>query len=343
MNTPLSIPKPDKASMLSALNVLYDPSDVIELRAFHKGKKQTDAGYFACDHWPDLVDAAASLNSTGAAIYVNLNPIDPQLISRYCNRVERFASATATDANVTRRRWLLIDFDPVRPKDTSATTEQLTAAHERARACNAYLKGEGWPAPVAGESGNGWHLLYPLDLPNDTESRDLVKGALAGLAGRFDDAVVTVDQAVFNAGRITKLYGTVATKGDHTPVAPWRLSKLKSTPKRDAVVTAEQLRALNPPIVSKALPPFTSNQNQREVFDLAGFLTRLGIGYTQDAHEGAERYKLDHCPFNQEHGKGEAAVFRQASGALGFKCQHNSCADKHWQDVRALVDGSRES
>jgi uncharacterized protein DUF3987 len=27
---------------------------------------------------------------------------------------------------------------------------------------------------------------------------------------------------------------------------------------------------------------------------------------------------------------------------LGFRCQHNSCADKKWHDVRALVDGPRE-
>jgi hypothetical protein len=78
-------------------------------------------------------------------------------------------------------------------------------------------------------------------------------------------------------------------------------------------------------------------------FDLPAFLMRLGIAYAQDMHEGAERYKLEHCPFNPEHGKGEAAIFRQPDGRLGFKCQHESCLDKHWQDVRALVDGPREA
>ena len=133
---------------------------------------------------------------------------------------------------MNRRRWLLLDFDPARPKETSATEEQLKAAHERARTCAKHLKDAGWPDPLAGQSGNGWHLLYPLDMPNDDESRDLVKGVLAGLAERFDNGLILVDQAVFNAARITKLYGTVATKGDHTQVTPWRLSYLKSTPKR---------------------------------------------------------------------------------------------------------------
>jgi hypothetical protein len=75
---------------------------------------------------------------------------------------------------------------------------------------------------------------------------------------------------------------------------------------------------------------------------LPAFLLRLGIAYDQDMHEGAARYKLEHCPFNPEHGRGEAAIFEQPGGRLGFKCQHSSCADKHWQDVRALVDGPRE-
>nr|VFJ48120.1 MAG: hypothetical protein BECKFM1743A_GA0114220_1005515 [Candidatus Kentron sp. FM]VFJ48795.1 MAG: hypothetical protein BECKFM1743C_GA0114222_1006315 [Candidatus Kentron sp. FM]VFK20793.1 MAG: hypothetical protein BECKFM1743B_GA0114221_107312 [Candidatus Kentron sp. FM] len=67
------------------------------------------------------------------------------------------------------------------------------------------MNAEDWPEPLVAESGNGCHLLYPFDLPNDAESRDLVKGALAGLAQRFDTETATVDQAVFNAGHITKL------------------------------------------------------------------------------------------------------------------------------------------
>jgi hypothetical protein len=97
------------------------PEDVIELRAFHKGKKRVDAGYFDGEHREDLVNAAATLNASSAAVYVTLNRIDPQLLGRCCNRVEPFASATVTDANVIHRRWLMLDFDPVRPKDTSAT------------------------------------------------------------------------------------------------------------------------------------------------------------------------------------------------------------------------------
>jgi len=196
----------------------------------------------------------------------------------------------------------------------------------------------GWPAPLVAESGNGMHLLYAIDLPNDDEATALVKAVLIALGERFDDAQTKVDRAVFNAARICKLYGTLANKGDNTTMAPWRLSKLLQTPAR-AVVTPEQLQSLIPAVanVTTAAPPM----RQSDGFNLEDFLTRHGLAYTADRHDGSERFKLAACPFNAEHGNGEAAIFRKASGALGFKCQHDSCSGKAWRDVRDLLDGPR--
>lgn len=334
---------PDTAAMLQALNVLFEPTDIIELRAFQKGRKRTDAGYFDGEHREELAQHAARLNNNGAAVYITLNSIDPQLLGRYCNRIQEYADATVTDANVTRRRWLLIDLDPKRPKNTAATDEQLSKAKALASEIYAYLRDDmGWPSPIVAESGNGFHLLYPLDMANDDAARELIKGALIGLAAMFDTDDVQIDTTVFNAARICKLYGTVATKGDHTPAAPWRLSQLVKVPPRDAVVTAEQLQALHiatPPVqpLTHASQPYTGR------FTLSDFLARLAIPYEHDRHDGRDRYKLEHCPFNAEHGKGEAAIFQNSDGKLGFKCQHNSCAGYGWQDVRALLDGPKES
>ncbi len=225
---------------------MFAPDEVIELRSFAKGRKRTDAGYFDGEHRQEAAEHAVRLNQCGGAVYVTLNPIDPQLLARYCKRIESGAAATTTDAQVARRRWLLLDFDPTRPTDTSATDAQLDASKAVAETCRQVLHDAAWPDPLQAESGNGFPLLYPLDLPNNTESPALVKGILVGLAARFDTDQVAVDQSVFNAGRIVKLYGTVATKGDNTPIAPWRLSQLVTTPKRGAVVTGDQLRAWLP-------------------------------------------------------------------------------------------------
>jgi len=48
-------------------------------------------------------------------------------------------------------------------------------------------------------------------------------------------------------------------------------------------------------------------------------------------------FELDVCPFNPEHVGGSAVVLQQASGALGFKCHHNSCAGHHWQDAKRAI------
>lgn len=236
---------PDREQIRRALQVLHEPNAVIELRALHsKGRKRTDAGYFDGEHREALVEAAAKLNEHGAAVYVTLNRLDSQLLARHANRVQEFAQATATDTNVTQRCWFLVDIDPQRPKDTSSTPEQLEAAMDRARKVYGYLAEQGWPSPIVAESGNGAHLLYRIDLPNDEPSRDLVKGCLEALAAKFDDDVVKIDRSVFNAARIVKLHGTVANKGDNVPGAPWRLSKLRNVPEELEMVSAGALRAL---------------------------------------------------------------------------------------------------
>jgi hypothetical protein len=325
--------------------VLYDPADVVELRAIStNGRKRTDSGYFDADHRDDLADYAMGLSESGAAVYTTLNAVNPQLLSRYSNRLEVNASSTTTDKDVTRRRQLLIDLDPVRPSGTSATDAQLEAARIKACEIYTYLESIGWPAPATALSGNGYHLLYAIDLPNDDASTALVKAVLLALADRFDDAHTKVDRAVFNAGRITKLYGTVANKGDHTATAPWRRSCLMDTPAR-VVVKVAQLAMVQPP--ARAATPDTrpatvADTSTAGSFNLEDFFGRHSIAYTTDLHDGRERFKLARCPFNPEHVNGEAAVFRPPSGPLGFKCQHDSCSDNHWKQVRELLDGPQQ-
>jgi hypothetical protein len=92
------------------------------------------------------------------------------------------------------------------------------------------LRDQGWPEPVVGDSGNGYHLLYRIDLPNDRGSLELVKGVLEALAFKFSDEAVEVDTTTCNAARIWKLYGTTARKGDDAGDRPHRRSRLLKVP-----------------------------------------------------------------------------------------------------------------
>jgi hypothetical protein len=94
------------------------------------------------------------------------------------------------------------------------------------------------------DSGNGYHLLYRIDLLNDPAATTLVKNGLVTLAQRFDNQLVKVDESVYNAARIVKAYGSLAAKGKPTQERPHRISKLLRVPKTVIPVTLEQLQAL---------------------------------------------------------------------------------------------------
>ena len=149
---------------------------------------------------------------------MTMNPCNPALLGRADNEVIEVGpkrSPLTSDADIERRRWIMVDFDPKRPAKVSATDEEVFAALARAREGKAYLKLR-WGADIPlATSGNGAHLLIPVDLLNDQESRVLVEGLLKALSFRFSDDRIEVDESTFNAARITKPYGVMARKGSN--------------------------------------------------------------------------------------------------------------------------------
>ena len=69
---------------------------------------------------------------------------------------------------------------PERPAGISATEAEHAAALLLAQTVRRFLQEAGWPDPVLADSGNGGHLVYRIDLPNDAASTALVKRCLDG-------------------------------------------------------------------------------------------------------------------------------------------------------------------
>jgi hypothetical protein len=212
--------------ILRAVQILRQPGEVAEIRAF--SARGSASGYF--DDYGKLAECAADLDAKGYQVYGTLNPVVPTLLARSENRLESRLKATTTDGDVMKRAWLPIDLDPVRPSGISASEPEKQAAVWRAVEIRGYLTEKGWPDPLEADSGNGAHLLYRVDIPNDQESLDLVRGVLAALDFVFSDRAVSVDTGVANAARIWKLYGTTARKGDSTEDRPHRRSRLLRVP-----------------------------------------------------------------------------------------------------------------
>jgi hypothetical protein len=102
----------------------------------------------------------------------------------------------------------------------------------------------GWPDPVVADSGNGYHLLFQIDLPNTEKSRELIESVLDALADQYDNDAVTIDTTVSNASRICKLYGTKSRKGEDTTERPHRFARVLEVPETLEIVPVELIKAL---------------------------------------------------------------------------------------------------
>lgn len=121
--------EPDRQNIESAIGILFEPQQVVEVRVPKAGKYGTVSGYFN-DHKKLAQKLEELSGNVGAAVYYTLNPVNPALLARAHNRTRTYAKDTTNDApdNIVKRRWLLVDCDPVRPADISATDEEKAAA-----------------------------------------------------------------------------------------------------------------------------------------------------------------------------------------------------------------------
>lgn len=310
------------------LSLLHDTGGVFEIRVPKYGKyKSTASGYF------NDIDAAAQavVRWDGKAnIYVTLNSADPALLARAANRIVERAESTTADADVVRRRRLVIDIDPARASGISSTGDELLAATGMADAVAAFLRNAGWPDPVMAMSGNGAYLVYRIDLANDAESTDLIRRVLEALAARFDTAGAHIDRTVFNASRIIGLIGTLKVKGDPMPDRPHRRSSLLSVPGVLGCVTPEQLKALAAPPTPKTSVTAAGGSTER----LTDILRRHNIEFQEQPPDanGMTWYHVRQCPFHEDGRPFECGVGQMLpDGPYAGKCFHPQGDGKGWQ------------
>jgi len=231
------------------------------------GKKPIVAGWFK-----DL-EMAANLATRNEAegVYTTLNRCNEALLARANQRLKANVDRTA-DGHIEQIKNLLVDIDPIRPAGTSTTVQEHESALEMAQIIRADLKNQGWPEPLVGDSGNGGHLIYPLDLPNTQESVDLVKAVLKALSLRYQERLarlnLEVDQAVFNPARLTKLYGTMVKKGDNTQERPHRLARIISLPSPRQPVPLELLKKLAATFTAQEKPQTKNTEAGPGIFFL---------------------------------------------------------------------------
>lgn len=313
-------------------------NDVYECRIISNSKRNPLSGFFfGTEALLPALQNTVDLRNVN--VYITLQSCDRAVYSR-AQKDHFLANQPATsDNDITGYRWLFIDMDPERVTGVSSTNDELKESAHLANRVYHYLRDLGFNEPLKAVSGNGCHLLYKINLRNTDANKELLQKCLETLALLFNNDKVKIDVVNFNPSRICKLYGTLAQKDSSTDERPFRMSYIKN-PDADIQVNEkiylEKLAAQYP--VAEQPKPAGYNNYQPETFDVEQFMQEHGIRYTAKPYKDGVKYVLDQCPFNSQHHAPDSSIFKLSSGALGFRCLHNSCADKTWQDVRKLFE-----
>lgn len=326
----------DESEIIKTVEQLKPSGQLFEVRIILANKKILSGYFRSADK---LLKALKTVDTRDGNIYITLNYLQDALFSR--QQCEKFlvSKQSTCDHEVEGYEWLFLDFDPVRIAGISSTDEELKKAKDLANHVWQYLDKLGFERPITATSGNGVHLLYRIELENRPDNVELIKNCLKALSFIFDTDDVKVDTANFNPSRICKLYGTLAQKGANNVDRPHRMSKLltdvhevKKTPR----IFLEKLANLAPK--AEAVRPEKYNNYSPKEFNLENWLNEHSIEYSKKSWNDCTKYVLAHCPFDENHKSPDSCIIQQGDGAIGFKCFHDHCQDKKWQDVRRLYE-----
>lgn len=230
-------------------------------------------GYF--DDLDILAEEAYQASKAGAeAVFFSLNPLNEDLLARCRNRLDVAKRIDAAkNEDVLHRRLLLIDLDARRPAGISSTNEEKAHAADKLEVIYQYLRTRKWPPPIQVDSGNGFHLLYRIDLPTDDEG--LISRCLKTLSEQFSDDKLEVDTTVHNAVRLCKVPGTIARKGEHTKDRPHRRSRLLRSPKKVKAVPRRLIEDLVDECGTKTTSPPQSPISDEHLLHARHYVDRM--------------------------------------------------------------------
>lgn len=278
--------------------------------------------------------------------YFTLNEINDALYSREQRDVfVKKPKSTSTDADVTRRRFVMLDFDACRVASVSSSDEEYEKAHLKAVEVYKYLIAQGFKEPIVSTSGNGFHCYLPCDMPNDDEHTELIKRFLKSLGKMFSDDSVELDEVVYNAARVDKVVGTWAKKGSDSAERKWRMARILKVP-TDLSPNDDALFGKIADILPKEEPKVAPNRQRpmygnNAPFDLHTWLNEHGIVYKEEKQTDGTKFVLEHCAWEDTHStkqKWDSALFLDNEGKITFHCFHSHCKNKTWFDYRMVYE-----
>lgn len=308
----------------------------------------TVSGIFSADDaGADALEREISrLNLEQYTVYQVLNPLSGEYVDgKRCDTLIPHARGTAKDADIQRLHYIMTDFDPVRPAQTSSTEAEKKAAMDRLLLFLAEMKAEGMLPAAITDSGNGYNAYFSIDLPNTPQNVQLIKIYNSICHNKYSDSTVDFDRTVTNPSRLAKLPGTWAYKGLNTPERPYRQSKILSyqptpqpIPKSLLECYIQKNTALSiPPVRHNVLSSYAPSGNGQTTLlpNPEQYIRSNGWAYRVKECDKGTMYILNSCPFNPAHNNASAFILAFDDGKAMFKCHHSSCADHNIGELLA--------
>ena len=329
-----------KKECTKAMEVLGIYDRALEMRMI-KTKKGTISGYY--ENKEKLLRDTFRYDGVNN-IFFTLNVFSEDLLARGKDKLIEYASHTISDSEITRRELLLIDVDPKRPAGVSSTDEELQSSETVLIEVVNFLTSEGFPEPVIACSGNGYHALYKVDPPNTKEVTQLYKDFLYALDSKFSNDKAQIDKTTYNPARITKMYGTIACKGDSTENRPHRRSRILKAPNEFNVVDEALLKKVaelytNKNTTSKKVNNVHNKSVVKGSINIEEWLREKGLDVSK-VKEEVDRtvYVLETCPWDSTHTDKSASITQFNTGAISAKCHHDSCSHENWSSLKKLYE-----
>ena len=309
------MPKINKECIQKTLSILSNNGvDKINIRSIGGGK--TTNTIFPTNESENILKHIESINSK-ANIYITFNYF------KISNK------EAISDNDIERIKFILLDIDPERPSGTASTNEQKEEAKRVFDNCLQYLEDNSIQYYYTFDSGNGYHALIPIDIECTKENSRIIKELLYHLDSKFSSERAHVDKSVHNPARITRLYGTLNTKGIQNGPKHCRISKflydkadgntndfnsIKSIISKNKVedIDIDNMMIRKPYLLVKNPMEWLSSHN-------------LTVEKIKDLDRGC-LYKFHKCPMRDHHNadKGYYFIVRENNKCY-FGCHHASC------------------
>lgn len=238
-------------------------------RIFLQSLPNAKSEYATPSTLPDAVQRLAV--NAGKGVYWTINPIKDGI------------TKAPKDADITDRRNVFIDIDSpdAHREERLATDAEIEQTVSTAKAVGGLLHQCGIACPpIMIDSGNGTHLYYPCDMPNDADAKATIKRLLELLAELYGDAV---DTGVFDARRLGRVPGTLHGVSK-------RMCQIITMPEIDeGVVTVDNLRAVVEALEMKAAAVRAETADDTEPKEQTAPRTPFSATATSGTGEDARR------------------------------------------------------